>query len=116
MPLMKLISGKRTLGENVADNGGARMAYKAYVSSNMFKLDKVLPGFKYDLKQMFWIALAQAHCAKYTPEALKTRLFDDDHTIPRYRVIGIVQNQQEFADDFGCKISPMNPEKKCVVW
>ena len=39
-------------------------------------------------------------------------------SVQYYRVIGTMQNSQEFADAFGCKVGRdyMNPSQKCSVW
>lgn len=54
------LNGAQTLDENIADNGGLRIAfyaYKNYVEKN--EKEKILQGFKkYSNEQMFFLAFA----------------------------------------------------------
>lgn len=41
----------------------------------------------------------------------------DQHSPPKYRVVGSLSNLKEFSDEFQCKAgSNMNPKAKCEVW
>jgi neprilysin len=62
------LNGINTQGENIADNGGIKEAYKAYtkwVEKN--GEEPQLPGLKYSPDQLFWIAAAQTWCSVYRP-------------------------------------------------
>ncbi|XP_049523800.1 neprilysin-1-like isoform X2 [Dermacentor silvarum] len=58
------LNGKNTVGENIADNGGIRMAYKAYESllqDECHGVDTRLPGLTHlSGKQLFFIAEAMS--------------------------------------------------------
>jgi len=42
---------------------------------------------------------------------------NDPHSRGKYRVIGTLSNNEHFSKVFNCpKNSPMNPEKKCLIW
>ncbi|CAD5215091.1 unnamed protein product [Bursaphelenchus xylophilus] len=114
------INGILTQGENIADNGGIRQAYRAY-RNYIRKLgheEKRLPGFEeYTNNQIFYISYAQSWCGHAKPEATVRQLIIDPHSPMRFRVNGVVSNQPEFASAFSCSAgSPMNPKKRCVVW
>ncbi|XP_053566045.1 neprilysin-like isoform X2 [Bombina bombina] len=112
------LSGTGTLGENIADNGGIREAYKAY----MYHIkkngkEKNLPGLDLTNEQLFFLSFGQIWCATYTPEYAVTSITEDEHSPGQFRVIGTLQNTQEFSDAFSCRSNDnMNPKHKCRVW
>ncbi|KAH8310551.1 hypothetical protein KR044_001900, partial [Drosophila immigrans] len=112
------LNGINTQGENIADNGGVKEAYKAYqrwVEKN--GSEPKLPGLDYTPQQMFWISAAQACCAKYRKEDLILGITTDEHSPWQFRVLGPLRNSKDFAKDFQCpEGSPMNPVDKCEVW
>ena len=112
------LNGVITQGENIADNGGIKVAYRAYISSKKnTKPDPMLPGLPFTPEQLFWISAAQTWCSVERPEVKKLMILTDNHAISRYRVLGTVTNSKEFSQDFSCPInSPMNPSEKCKVW
>ncbi|XP_069466455.1 endothelin-converting enzyme 1 isoform X3 [Ambystoma mexicanum] len=112
------VNGKHTLGENIADNGGLKAAYRAYenwVTKNGD--EKVLPSLELSNHQLFFVGFAQVWCSVRTPESSHEGLITDPHSPSRFRVIGTVSNSPEFSDHFKCPVgSPMNPVDKCEVW
>lgn len=112
------VNGINTQGENIADNGGIKEAYRAYRQWIIeHGAEDFLPGLKYTPTQLFWISAANVWCGKYRPEVLKLRVLTGSHSPAPFRVIGPFSNTKEFAEEFGCPLgSPMNPEKKCSVW
>jgi len=114
------VNGVNTQGENIADNGGIKEAYRAYdswVSKNGPEL--LLPGLPYSGKQMFWISAANVWCSKYRPQALKMLVKTGVHSPSQFRVQGPFSNMNDFAKDFNCPVgSNMNPamKEKCKVW
>ena len=60
------MNGVTTQGENIADNGGIREAYKAYQRFKKRNTDRlVLPGLvNYNQEQLFFVGFAQVsnHC------------------------------------------------------
>lgn len=55
------INGKQTLGENIADNGGLKAAFHAYINSkNLSSVDYLpLPGINMTHRQLFFVSFAQ---------------------------------------------------------
>lgn len=114
------INGLLTQGENIADNGGVKEAYKAY-KRYLEKLgheEKRLPGLEeYTNEQIFFLSYAQTWCGQTRPEAQTRQILTDPHSPLRFRVNGVVINQKEFARAYNCpRGSPMNPDHRCVVW
>jgi putative endopeptidase len=112
----QFINGSLTLGENIADLGGVKMAYNAYK-----QLDKdaappiVADGFTED--QVFFLAAAQIWCAKERPAEVQRRLTVDPHSPPKFRVYGALRNLPAFAQAFSCAAgTPMRPANTCSVW
>lgn len=108
----------KTLGENIADNGGIKEAYLAYntwVENN--GPEGKLPGLEYTSNQLFWISAAQNWCSKYRLEAVELQVTTDVHAPEDFRVFGPFSNMDYFSKDFSCPLgSKMNPLKKCSVW
>ncbi|CAG0923535.1 unnamed protein product [Notodromas monacha] len=113
------INGNLTLGENLADNGGVRnayRAYKAYVQKSPTALR--LPGLaNYTPLQLFFLGHAVGVCGIVTEESLAQDLRADPHAPWASRVIGTLQNMPEFAEAFGCVPRDyMDPLEKCNLW
>ncbi|XP_043270684.1 neprilysin-2-like [Venturia canescens] len=112
------LDGVSTLNENIANNGGIRIAYLAYkswIARN--KAEARLPGIDRTPEQMFWLSAANAWCAKHTEHGLISATIGNIHGPEEFRIIGAFSNMPEFADDYQCPVgSKMNPEKKCSVW
>ncbi len=110
------VQGKLTLGENIADMGGVKMAFQAYRAlrkdaAKVFVAD----GFTED--QQFFLGVAQAWCSKDRAAEIQRRLTTDPHSPPKFRVYGSLRNLREFSEAFKCAAgTPMNPAKTCSVW
>jgi putative endopeptidase len=115
---MKL-NGRLTLGENTADNGGARIALAAL--EHMISDDKSgKEGQKiddYTPEQRFFLGFGRVWCEKQRPEFLRMQVSTNPHSPGKYRVNGVVQNMPEFQKAWGCKAGqPMVAENACHVW
>ncbi|KAL0132369.1 hypothetical protein PUN28_000269 [Cardiocondyla obscurior] len=113
------VNGVNTQGENIADNGGIREAYRAYqrlITRNQYQ--QALPGLvKYSNEQMFFLGFAQVWCGNYTNGALKSKVIEGVHAPNHFRVIGTLSNNADFAKAWKCPLgSPMNPPHKCILW
>uniref|UniRef100_A0A224XBN1 Putative metalloprotease n=1 Tax=Megacormus gertschi TaxID=1843536 RepID=A0A224XBN1_9SCOR len=114
------VNGTRTLGENIADNGGLHQAYIAYTKWEKDNgKEKRLPGLEnYDTHQLLYIAGAQPFCGiRLPPEEVYESSVSDVHSPTQFRFNAAVANSEDFARLFKCKSgSPMNPVSKCVIW
>jgi len=110
------INGRLTLGENIADLGGVKMAFHGY--RNLRKsADKQLVADGFTEDQQFFLGVGQAWCGKDRPAEAQKRLTTDPHSPPKFRVYGALRNLPEFAKAFSCPAgTPMNPAKSCQVW
>jgi putative endopeptidase len=111
------VNGKLTLGENIADNGGVRLAFAALRRALARTSQPSVGG--YTPEQRFFIGYAQIWCGSATPEDSRRRALTDPHAPGELRVNGVVVNQPEFAAAFQCPApAPMAPlpEKVCRVW
>ena len=115
---MKL-NGRLTLGENTADNGGARIALAALehmiADDKTGKEEQKIEG--YTPEQRFFLGFGRVWCEKQRPEFLRMQVSTNPHSPGKYRVNGVVQNMPEFQKAWGCKAGqPMVAENACHVW
>ncbi|KAB5533310.1 hypothetical protein PHYPO_G00130280 [Pangasianodon hypophthalmus] len=116
------VKGKRTLAENIADNGGIREAFRAYrrwVQKERSGVEEpLLPGVGLTNNQLFFLSYAHVRCNSYRPEAARDQILSGAHSPPKYRVIGAMSNFEEFQKAFNCPAtSVMNRGvKSCRVW
>lgn len=108
------VNGKLTLGEDTADNGGARVALMALLNTIGTQTAKV-DGFTPE--QRFFLSFGQIWCDNARPEALQLLVQTNEHAPPEFRVNGAVENMPEFQKAFACKPGqPMAPVHACHVW
>ena len=110
------VNGKLTLGENIADQGGLKLAYAAHrgmrASATRMAQPEIFTG-----DQQFFISFAQSWCTKRRPDLERLLANVDPHSPPRDRVNGAVANSEAFAAAFSCPAaSPMAPPTRCAVW
>lgn len=112
------VNGKQTLSENIADNGGLKLAYSAYQSwVQMNGRELKLPGLDFTPEQLFFLGFAQVWCSASSDGHIQHALLTDAHSPERVRVLAAVSNSEEFAAAFQCPVnSTMNPVHKCQVW
>ena len=112
------VNGKLTLGENTADNGGALLAFMAYLQrakDSKLDINEKVDGFTGP--QRFFIGYTQNYCENTRPESIRNQVLTDPHSPDHFRVNGVLVNQPGFAEAFGCKKgTPMVPVKACRVW
>jgi predicted metalloendopeptidase len=115
LPGVKL-NGNLTLGENVADNGGVRIAYYALMEL-LARKGPPAPIDGFTPEQRFFISFAQVWCENASDQDFRRRAQEDVHSPGRWRANGVLQNMPEFRKAFGCKEgAPMAPANACRVW
>ena len=110
------LSGKQTLGENIADVAGLQAAYTAYHKSLGGKPAPVIDGLSGD--ERFFLAFAQAWRAKQRDAALRAQVIGDGHAPARWRAL-TVRNidawYQTFKVPEGAKLY-LKPEERVKIW
>jgi putative endopeptidase len=115
-PGMK-VNGKLTLGENIGDQGGVRLALDAYHASLNGRKAPVLEGLSGD--QRFFMAWAQGWRGKLRDDLTKMILVSDVHSPYRWRVDGTLRNIDEWYAAYDVKPGDklyLSPEKRVHIW
>jgi putative endopeptidase len=109
------LNGKLTLGENVADNGGLRLAFMALMDTLVGISRDRIEGFTPE--QRLFLSWGQVWCQNITEEQARLRAATDPHSPGQYRVNGVVSNMPEFQKAFACTANqPMVRQDACRVW
>ncbi len=111
------VNGELTLGENIADNAGLEIAYKAYRRSLAGKPAPMIDGTSGD--ERFFYGFAQAFRGKARDAVLLTQIKSDPHSPDEFRVNGTVRNHPAFYVTFAVKPGdPMYlpPEQRVSIW
>jgi putative endopeptidase len=96
------VNGRLTLGEDIADLGGLKIAYAAFQRSLKGKPHpRPIDGLT--AEQRFFLAWAQIWRDKSTDQALRSLVATNPHAPARWRVMGPLSNLPEFAAAFHCK-------------
>ncbi|RKH44880.1 M13 family peptidase [Corallococcus sicarius] len=115
------VNGRLTLGENVADLGGLKLAYaamEAYLAKHPDQAAKAT-SYRFTPGQQFFLAHAQSWCSKIRNEAARQRALTDSHAPAFLRVNGPVTNLPQFQQAFSCQqgtkmVAPA--ANRCEVW
>ena len=111
------VNGALTLGENIADNSGMAIAYKAYKLSLGGKPAPVIDGFTGE--QRFYQGWAQIWRAKAREAQQILMIKTDSHSPGEFRANGTVVNQPGFYEAFGVKPGDklyVAPEERVIIW
>jgi len=92
------VNGELTQGENIADLGGAKIAFYALQRALEGKPRDKIDGFTPE--QRFFLSYANIWRANIRPEALRLRVQTDPHSPGEYRANGPLSNLDEFAAAF----------------
>ncbi|WP_218569429.1 M13 family metallopeptidase [Pseudomonas sp. Hp2] len=111
------VSGKLTLGENIADLGGLNTAYDAMKAATAGQEDPKTDGITRD--QRFFLNWATVWRRNFTPDELAVRLKTDPHAPANFRAIGAPSNMPAFAAAFSCKPGDKmvrQGDQQVVIW
>ncbi|HTZ56956.1 MAG TPA: M13 family metallopeptidase, partial [Acidobacteriaceae bacterium] len=116
------VNGELTLGENIADLGGLKLAFLAWMNQaqksglNVEKKGSAEYG-GLTPEQQFFVSYGQNWCENDRPEDLRLRMQTDPHAPAEFRANGVVRNMPEFQRAFSCKAGqPMAPVRRCTIW
>ena len=109
-------NGLFTLGENIADQGGLRIAYTAWKDAHSD--DNVeIEGFTPE--QLFYLAYASVWAANIRPEEILSRTKSDPHSLGRNRVNVTLRNLYPFLNAFDITEghTMFRPEdERVIIW
>jgi putative endopeptidase len=111
------VNGELTLGENIGDNSGLAIAYKAYKISLHGKPAPVIDGLSGD--QRFFMGFGQVWRSKMRDEAQINQVKTDPHSPGQFRANGTLRNQAAFYEAFGVKEGDkmyLKPEERVTIW
>ncbi|KAL3221177.1 hypothetical protein MRX96_029518 [Rhipicephalus microplus] len=120
----RTLNGVNTLGENIADNGGLRMAFRTLDEQlKAFETPDVrLPGLEnYTSKHLFFLSTAYVWCGSSRAGALRLQIEYDPHSPRRQRINVSLRNMKSFTTIFRCnetKKMTFKPKSNqtCVLW
>lgn len=110
-------NGHLTLGENIADQGGLRISYDAFKTTQQFQEGKEIDGFA--PVQRFYLSYGRIWAEHMTEEAIYQQTKSDPHSIGRNRVNATLRNIDTWYDAFGVKEGDkmwLAPAERAIVW
>ena len=111
-------NGRFTLGENIADQGGLRVAYTAYHNAlGQDNQGEVIDGFTPD--QRFYLAYANVWAGNIREAEILKRTKTDPHSLGKWRVNASLRNIEPFFRAFGIQEGdPMfrPARERVVIW
>jgi putative endopeptidase len=111
------VNGELTLGENIADNSGLAIAYKAYKIATAAKPAPVIDGFSGD--QRLYLGFAQVWRGKYRDNLVIQLVKTDPHSPVQFRGNGTLVNQPGFYAAFDVKEGDKMyraPDQRVIMW
>lgn len=110
-------NGNFTMGENIADHGGLRVAYSAFKKTEQGKGNELIDGFTPD--QRFYLSYANVWAANITKEEMLRRTKVDPHSLGINRVNVAIRNLEEFFNAFNI-VEGMgmwrDPADRVIIW
>lgn len=112
-------NGRYTLGENIADQGGLRVALTAYEDALAKKGESANDIDGFTPQQRFYLAYAQVWAGNIRDEEILSRTKTDSHSLGRWRVNATLRNLEPFFKAFSIKEGDkmFRPEdERVVIW
>ena len=110
-------NGRFTLGENIADQGGLRVALTAYLDSNHDDPAADIDGFS--PLQRFYISYAGVWAENIRDEEIQLRTKTDPHSLGSLRTNATLRNIEEFHEAFGIELGDSmwrEKDERVVIW
>lgn len=112
------VNGQLTLGENIADLGGASIAFDAHQAHMKRSGErKDIGGYTPEQRFFFGFSLFERELTR--PEGEKTRVLTDPHSPPKFRINGPASNLPEFYEAFGVRKGDKlyrEPGARAKIW
>jgi putative endopeptidase len=111
------LTGKLTMGENIADLGGVLVAYDAYKLSLKGEPSKVIDGFTGE--QRFFMGWAQVWRTLYRDDSLRQQIVNGPHSPGQIRAFAPLRNIDAWYEAFEVKEGDANfvkPEERVRIW
>lgn len=110
-------NGTFTLGENIADQGGLRVALTAYRDNCKESAAREIDGFS--ALQRFYLSYAGVWASNIRPEEILSRTMSDPHSLARNRVNVTLRNIEPFFEAFDIQeedemYRPI--EERVIIW
>lgn len=110
-------NGHLTLGENIADQGGLRIAYDAFMSTDEGQTNAPIDGFT--PTQRFYLSYGRIWAENITDQAAYRQTKSDPHSLGRWRVNATLRNIDTFFKAFDIKEGDkmwLAPAERVVIW
>ncbi len=111
------VNGQKTLGENVSDNGGLHIAFRAF--QDRMKLEPLETSDGFTPAQRFYLAYARVWASNSTPEYTAQLVNSDVHSPNHIRVMAALPMIDEWYKAFGIKAGNkmyISKDKRALVW
>ncbi|XP_075527212.1 neprilysin-21-like [Dermacentor variabilis] len=114
------LNADTTMGENIADNAGVRVAYAAHQDASLDFQEVTLPGLEnFTSDQLFFVSYALVWCENALPSWNAQKIKTQVHPPNKYRVNVPLKNLEQFTAAFMCKKGSkmrLPDADRCVLW
>lgn len=110
-------NGHLTLGENIADQGGLRVAFDAFKKTRQGQSGEKIDGFTPE--QRFYLSYGRIWAENNTEESEYQQTKSDPHSLGRWRVNATLRNIDTFFKAFDIKKGDkmwLDEEERAVIW